>query len=69
MLELTTDANERIFIFPALIRYFMESKPSRNNQMYSMHNKARTVIAYGHDETLYVMETVDELASRLTPKE
>ena len=65
MLELLTDTNERIFLFPQLIRYFKENKPGKNNQMYSMHERAKSVVMYAQDEIIYVMQDVEEIVAAL----
>lgn len=65
MLELLSDSNERVFIFPQLIKYFKENKPGRNNQLYSMHERAKSVVVYAQDEMMYVMQDVDEILAAL----
>ena len=65
MLELLTDSGERIFLFPQLIKYFKDNKPGKNNQFYSLHDKAKSVVSYAQDETIYVMQCVDEILEAL----
>ena len=64
-MEFTTDCGERIFLLPQLIKWFKESKPCTNNQMYSMHSKGKSVISYANDELIYVMQTFDEIKQML----
>ena len=62
---LTTDTNEKLFIIPQLILYFKENKPGRNNTYYSMHQDAKTVIAYTQGEVFYVKETFDTITQMM----
>jgi hypothetical protein len=64
-MEFTTDCGERIFLIPQLIKWFKDNKPCTNNQMYSMHSKGKSVIAYANDELIYVMESFDEITEKL----
>ena len=62
---LTLEGGARLFIMPQYILYYKENKADKDNQMFSMHEKAKTIIAYSQDETFYVMESFDDITKAM----